>query len=194
MPADNSQTQVSPVPANLAAILQANGLPMPSGTNENGEPFWTINGQTVGWAQMQQLIWVQQQARAQQGSGKGSPEAMPNMAIPETNFDSIPDIKLENQIERGIEQQKNMPEQGMENGEKAQESSASQQSATPSVAQQKRKSYVGDSPILKSVDTTNEESMLNFVQDNINQPTTSSKHFLAVMLNKVLAALSLDKN
>lgn len=194
MPTDNTQPQSAPVPANLAAVLQANGLPMPSGTNDNGEPFWTINGQTVNWAQMQQVIWLQQQTRAQQSGGKGSPEAMPNMSIPESNLDAVPDIKFENQIEKGIEQQKNMAEQGMESGEKAQESKANQPVATPSANQQKRKSYVGDSPVLKSVDTTNEESMLSFVQDNIGQPTTSSKHFLAVMLNKVLAALSLDKN
>jgi hypothetical protein len=188
-PTNNTQ-----VPANLAVILQANGLPMPTGTNDNGEPFWMINDQTVSWAQMQQVIWVQQQSRAQQGGGKSSPEAMPTMAMPEASFDSVPDIQFENQIEKGIEQQKNQAEQGMESGEKSQNSAATPQTAPVTATQQKRKSYVGDSPVLKSVDTTSEESMLSFVEDNINQPTTSSKHFLAVMLNKVLAALSLDKN
>lgn len=189
----NPSTNTQPVPANLAAILQANGLPMPTGTNDNGEPFWMINDQSVSWAQMQQVIWVQQQSRAQQGGGKGSPEAIPVMAMPETNFDSVPDIKLENQVEKGIEQQKNTIEQGMESGEKSQ-NSTNPQPAPVTATQQKRKSYVGDSPVLKTVDTTNEESMLSYVEDNIGQPTTSSKHFLAVMLNKVLAALSLDKN
>lgn len=187
---DNAQS--NPVPANLGAILQANGLPMPNGTNDNGEPFWTINGQTVTWAQMQQVIWVQQQSRAQK-SGKGSPEAMPTMAVPEANFDAVPDAQFENQIEKGIEQQKNRPDQGMESVDAAKPTVTQQQVVAPTATQQKKKSYVGDSPVLKSVDTTSEESMLNFVEGNIGQPTSSSKHFLAVMLNKVLATLSLDK-
>lgn len=185
----NNQTANSnPVPANLAALLQSSGLPLPNGTDENGNPFWSINGQTINWAQMQQHLWLRQQQMSQSAPKSGGVEAMPQMPTMATP-DTMPDVKMENKVEVA--------------GEKAPEKTNNTQPATSNVAsgqqtaqgakpaKAKKPSYLGDGPQLTTVDTSDPVSMLSYVQANEKQPPTSSKRFIAVMLNRILSSLSL---
>ena len=193
MPPTTAQTTQNSIPANLTAILQAYGLPMPTGTNENAEPFWMINDQKISWAQMQTIIWQRQMAvaKAKGSAGAGGPE---NISLPsnaDANFDGVPDVQFEQQAESGIEQQKQAVEAALEQAGE-QENAQQGQAAQPTTkSQPKAASYLGDSPQLSAVDTTDVNSMSSFAATNISAPESSSKRFLAETLKKLLLILSL---
>lgn len=196
---DNTAVQSNPqaasqsgslTPAQAAFIAQGSSLPAPAGTNDNGEPYWIIDGQTISWAQMQQYLF--QQAQAQQAQAKasgGGIEAIPQMPqmsqVPDQNFEAA----LEQSAENTVEKVQEKPDQQVEQGTVQPQA----QAAKPQ-AKSNAKSYMGDSALLKSVDPSDPNSMHQFMDAHKDDSTNTSSHFLATMLRKVLMALSLEKN
>lgn len=193
MPPTSTQTTSASIPANLVAILQAYGLPMPTGTNENAEPFWVINNQKISWAQMQTIIWQRQMAVAQaRGTTKsGGPESMSMPNVVDANLDGVPDVKFEQKIEGGVEQQKQMIDSAIEAVKEQDPKSDAPAAQQTAKVQSKQDSYLGDSPVLSAVDTSDVSSMTSFATANAAAPENTSKRFLAETLKKLLLMLSL---
>lgn len=194
MQANSRKTSTaSMLPSNLQQILQELGLPMPVGTDDNGLPFWEINGQTIYWAQMQQFIWLRQQQTGGKG-GAGSVEKGPQFNSIDASAFNLPDVKIENNVEKGLEAGEKSPEAGFERAAENQAEQSSSESKKTDVATRnsnKSKTVVGDSVAVTGVDLTDTNDVNKYVQSHINDPVSSSSRFMAEVLRKVLRALSL---
>jgi hypothetical protein len=179
------------MPSN-SATPQANtgipGLPPPNGFDEStGQPYWLDQqGQKLYWQQMQQLMWMAQQQRETKTSGKG-PEGINMPSMPQI-YTGASEAGLEHNIERGPRNpERNLEQQPNQQAEKPKqvEVQAPNNSKSGSAA-----SYLGDSPKLTKVSTSDVESMRNFAQTNATAPTSSSNRFLAELVKKVIHMLS----
>lgn len=176
--------------------LNQQQIPQPAGTDENGNPYWIIEGRQYGWADMQQYLWQQQQLQPQQAVARsGGMESMPQMPLaqrsPEVapNIPRTPEVGPETSFETGVEQAVETAQEHA--GEQRQEQEQLQvqppKPSTPSV------SYVGDSQALEKVDTSSPTSMANYINQHKNDPKSSSGKFLSVFFEKLLKILSLSQ-
>lgn len=181
------------IPANLTAILQAYGLPMPTELNENAEPVWLINNQKISWAQMQTIIWQRQMAMAEKKGGSGTlggPEQLSMSVVADANLDGVPDVHFEQKVESSIEQQQQSIDTTLEHLDE-QKSESDTPHTQPSPTQNKQDSYLGDSPALSQVDTGDTGSMSSYVAQHTKAPEDTSRRFLAETLKKILLMISL---
>lgn len=173
-------------------------IPAPSGSNENGEPYWLINGNMITWHQVQEYVTKLHAQRL--AAGAGSTEqgieagpAMPSMpSTPES--DPVLETGPELSIEKGVESVDAGVEQGMESRpeEQAVGKAFGQASPTANKPSTSANSFVGQSAPLQTVDPSDPASMLAFSQANKGQPLDSSNRFLAEFLDKILRVLSLE--
>lgn len=170
-------------PASLGDIQGM--IPQPSGFDENGQPFWEINGQQVYWPQLQQILWQKLQQQQSGNNSKNGPEQMPQMpnlpqqpVAPETNLETGPQLDIEASNENKVEV---APEQG--------DTSVNTKS-TPTQQKEQAESFLGDSAKIQQVDPSDPQDMYTFVQDNQNGPKDSSNTFLAMLLRKLLTMSS----
>jgi len=188
-----TQPQTSPQQLNWTALSDAISkgiIPAPAGNNDNGEPFWIFNNQKVTWQQVQVFVSQKlQQAQAAAPKTGGSPEVVPQMS----QMPVVPDQGVEKRIERAPE---TAPErkQEQEKGDQGQQQAQTQATQVPDKPEEKKDSFVGPSPELQSVDTSNPDSMLSFYKGHKKDPIDTSDRFLAEFLEKVLQVLSLDIN
>lgn len=178
------------------AALQAQGLPMPAGTTENGEPYWIINGEQIMWAQMQQYLWEQQQkaAAARPVSSGGGLEQMPVMPTfnPEVALDTGNETRVESgpefNPEKKAEQQETRIEQAIE---KAQQQTQTATNPQPQQKAPKADPIVGDSAKMATVDLSSVPAMHDFyIQHNQGKgDPQKSNTFLATLLGRLLRSI-----
>lgn len=174
------------------AMFASHGLPAPAGTNDNGEPYWVVNGRKISWQQMQQYIWqARQQAQSQTSSGGRGFEAMPN--FPQQNFEAAPNS--ENNVERVAS-----PEHAEQRAESSierraeQSTEVSNQAPAKQQAPKKRKtqSVLGHSAELRTVSADDLDSIKDFHHKNVQNPgkgMDQSNTYLAELFGKILRRL-----
>jgi len=175
------------------------GIPMPAGTDENGNPFWIIDDRKIFWADMQRYIAQLQAQKQVSTEGKG-PEAMAQMVMPNVEIQpAIPkapeftprfETKAESGAERGIEtfnEQSTGIEAQPNNNAVAQPVVTSTAPTAP-----KKSSLLGDSPALTQVDTTNPASMVAYAETHQKDAAENSSRFLSVLVEKIVKIFSLE--
>lgn len=193
----NSKPQQSGVPQNwTATTFTSQGIPAPAGSNENGEPYWIVNNQKIGWQQMQQWIWQQRQKLAAQGSNGSSSgfEKMPTMPQVFKEVVTTPDShRTEKPVspESGSERSEQTSEQHLDTTTNAQ---AYQQQKKPSAKQPiKMSSPLGHSVPLKAVPINDPYKLSEYYAQrhtNSNNPKDSGS-YLTVTVGKVLRQIAM---
>ena len=180
------------------------GMPLPAGTDDNGNPFWLIDGRKVLWAEMQQYLWQMQQkqnassaAAAAAGAGPEglSQIVMPNMeaqlaTLPNPEAVAAPENRMETAQERGIESRVDAAK-----GIQTRQPNAAQTAQTPTAAAApavKAPSLIGDSPALTQVDSSSPASIVSYVEAHHKDPPDNSSRFLAELLEKIVKVFSLE--
>ncbi len=176
-----------------SAMVAGQGIPQPSGTDENGQPYWIVNDRRISWQQMQQYIWqARQQVQAQMGSGGGGFESMPAMPSaqhfehygqPETSVETI----------KGLDRKIESPESGLETkAEQLGNQNTSTQAQNTKPEKPKMDSVLGQSAELKTVRADDLDSMKNFYQANNQNPGKGqdlADTYLAELFGKILRRL-----
>ncbi len=176
---------MQPVPTNLNELLQLVGLPLPTATDDNGMPYWIVEGSRINWAQMEQVLWTKLENMKRQGSSGGhSMEMLPVIPDMPSDPEKGVEAKYETRVEQRVEQEAG--------AERLAQGDAQPTSAASTSTSSHKSSYVGEGPTLKKVDTADPGSMKQFTEENKDAPPTSSNRFLAEMLTKILRILSLQ--
>lgn len=178
------------------------GLPMPAGTDENGNPFWIIDDRKVSWTEMQQYVWqLQQQQQKLASSGGKGPEGIPQMVMPNVEFQpqapQNPELtprfeaKAETAAERGIETFREQST-GVEVQPNAANTAQQPAAVSTSPTTPKKNSLLGDSPSLTQVDTSNPASMVAYSEEHQKDAPENSSRFLSVLVEKIVKMFSLE--
>ncbi len=182
------------------AIAGVSGLPLPAGTDDNGNPYWMIDGRKVLWAEMQQYIWQEQQKQKPVSTGGGveglSQVIMPNIeaqlvAQPNPEVIAQPESRIETAQERGVESGENRQERAIEQQAQTVNAPGTQPQAA-SASQQKAPSLLGDSPVLTQVDTSSPASIVSYVDSHHKDAPDNSSRFLSELLEKIVKVFSLE--
>jgi hypothetical protein len=165
-------------------------IPAPAGTDENGQPYWIVDQHgtevKITWSQMQQLLWEQSQKATKVNSG--GPEAIPQMPVIPSLPEAVAEAQVEQRIERGAEKS---PEKKSESSNNVTTQTA-QASAPKSAASDNKKStgpsHIGHSQKLATVDTSDLNSMWQFVQSRKTADPKKPKAAdgLATLLTKII--------
>lgn len=181
-------TKVDPNSPQAQQILQS--MPEPAGRDENGQPYWIIEGQKISWAQVQQMYTLQMQQQRTGAGGNSGIEQMPTMPVMPTAPEAGAEV-----ADRNFESPK-PPEQNIESaaeqvGENQQAQQSGSAAAKPAAPRPEPDSYVGESVKLSQVQTNNPASMYQYYKEheNSSDPHHSSA-FLATFLGRLLRMLS----
>lgn len=167
----------------ISQAIAAGIIPAPVSSDENGFPIWGIGGKRISWQQIQQYVWEHAQ-QVQKSASTGGIEGLPQMPV----FNEMPLTQLESKLETAEQQTERSTERPTQDSSEHQKPST-QVSDSPAVTKPKYQlpKLVGRSPKLETVDTTDAESMLNFVNAHSQKgPKDDSNLYLAEFLKRIL--------
>jgi hypothetical protein len=165
------------------------GMPAPTGTDDNGQPYWIIDGQKIVWAQMQQILWQQRQSQSMAGGGGfESAPTMINIPNMPTGVEAAPEKGPNLQPERSLESR-------AENKAETRVETAKPQSGNTKPAPQTKKKaqkVIGDSPKLVNIDVEDVEDLHRYykqTEDNASDAGKSNS-YLTALVGKILRQLA----
>jgi hypothetical protein len=177
-------------PTSNAKTALVPGIPFPpAGYDENGKPYWLINGAVVDWSRMQQYIW-QQAKEAKQAKGAQGPETLAQLASAEVNLEVQPRIEQPRTPEQADRKMEISGEQGLQTGKRAGSVTPGTPATKLGEKKQDKPDFFGDSPALPNLAADNPALLLAQAKTLAKAPDSTSDRFLGVSLLRKLLQLA----